>query len=241
MRTHEEPMPKTEVTEEVNYFAVHFRDAEVCLQSARATGLGLREIASLSRASILNFHLALEALQNRIYKQFIDPHLAGLSREPLTRLSYAARWDIAPLLAAAGSTERTNRLKVDREPWQTVIELAEIRNWMVHRKPESLEVTIGGRIFAGEGHAAPTPKNAVWPHTKVPRHPDLLSPSHVDRIKSGVESFVLELTRVVPDLTTEWIWATRQTVKKIMGLRRGEWVKNGVEDAKTRSGSGPKS
>lgn len=130
---------------------------------------GRVEIAMLSRASLLNFHLALEALQNRVYSELVAPRLADFSRLPIERLLYSVKWYIAPLLTVFGAGAPAARFKVNAEPWQTVMELAEIRNAMVHRKAEFL-------------------KDPVWPQTKIPRYPELVKPDQVRRVKKAVDA-----------------------------------------------------
>ena len=89
--------PRAVLTDHVNCFAVHYDDAVRCLKMAAAADQ--KEMASLSRAAILNFHVALEALQNRFYAEFINPKHPALLVSPLDRLPYATRWYLAPVLS----------------------------------------------------------------------------------------------------------------------------------------------
>ena len=208
--------PRTELTERVNYFAVHYEDALACLRAAAAARPA---VAPLCRAAILNFHVALEALQNRIYAEFVDPKHPATILAPLGRLPRMTRWYLAPALLATGKASAVDLFKVDREPWQTVQELVDIRNSMAHRRPESLELTVEGRIFAGEGSpipTRPTDPRSVWPHTRIPRHPDLLTVKHVTRIKEGVDQFVVEVSRVIPAATSDWVSLRVSRVNKII-------------------------
>ena len=209
--------PRTALTEPVNYFAVHYKDALTCLGAA--AGAARSAVAPLCRAAILNFHVALEALQNRIYAEFVDPKHPATLVAPLKRLPRMTRWYLAPALLAAGKASRSDSFKVDREPWQTIQELVDIRNSMAHRRPELLEFVIEGRIFAGEGipiPPCPTPPESVWPHTRIPRHPDLLTAGHVTQIRKRVDEFVVEVSRVIPAATSEWISARVLRVNKII-------------------------
>lgn len=117
---------------ELNYFYMHFKDADYAVRKAQETDHGLAG-SYFSRQAILSTVFASEALINRVLHEFLPDKSLHDSAE---RLSIPEKWLWAPIICTRDHQAPITFSK-SQEPFQSFSELVRIRNEMVHSHANS--------------------------------------------------------------------------------------------------------
>jgi|GEM_PF-2542831 len=187
------------VNVELNFFYMHYRDAEKFLELAEeelAKDKNGRLISYFSRHCLLSTVFASEALINRVYAEFYIGKFDDDTFNTINKLSIQEKWLLAPKFCNAKDITKT--FNKGENVFQTFVELVKIRNSWVHPKP-GIYVN-GERVgiyFSIENEIAPDvkvlPNTKYWPHTKIPLNPFELNAKHARLVFENLNAMIRRL------------------------------------------------
>jgi hypothetical protein len=195
----------TTVKRYVNRFVQCYEDAQRLQQHiARPKGKSFALTAigheTYIRAAALLYIAALEALINRVYSSFIRPEIAECFEGKDGGKSLPEKWMAAPLLAGSATTFRRGA-----DPWQSFVELVQVRNSLVHPKANSEEFA---EVYVGEDEVDFdfSDKEPVYAHTRLPKNTDSWGREDLNKVKKCVDSLVQELQSLMStQVTDRWL------------------------------------
>ena len=199
---------------EVNFFYLHYHDAQKLTEWAEAEGTKLRSL--YARHALLAVVFATEALANRLLNQLPLSKVAAVGIE---RLGIREKWSLIPFLLT-GRPEAREWFDASKEPFQSFAELVQIRNWLAHPKSgEYVAAIYDGRstisVFDEDfdpetERVVPwieTLKGGHWKQTRIPLNPFEWTAQHARVATKVLDSIVEELKEVLGGiLTDEWLW-----------------------------------
>ncbi len=215
---------------EVNFFYLHYHDAEQLVEWAEAEDSKLKSL--YARHALLAVVFASEALVNRLLSRVA---LSKLAAEGVEKLGIREKWSLIPFLVT-GRPEDYGWLDVSREPFQSFIELIKIRNWLAHPKSGEYVAAVHDELSSisllenwnSDQETVKiipwieTLKGGVWKQTKIPLNPFEWTGQHARSALGTLDSIIEELKKVLGQhLADNWLWEidlkkkTDSTVSKI--------------------------
>jgi len=192
---------------ELNFFYLHFRDAQKFQELASEEETKLESF--YSRHAILSTIFAAEALINKIYDDF---YLYDYALDIFDKMSIKEKWIIAPLVCGLKKPV-SKKFNISQEPFQSFAEIIKIRNWYVHPKPDNYvpaQKTSDTISLIGENKNIPwvdTFKGKSWSQTHFPKNPFELNAKHADKATSILIEMIDELLVIFKGVfNKEWLW-----------------------------------
>lgn len=204
MPQHEPIGPHAEVESFLNYVAIYDRLVRRLLaDTPKPPGVEYH-------LGVLQVALALEALLNRLYAEFIFPRLSSRTSNRGRERKAEARWLRAPQLIQ--NLRGLPRRSFDKRqmPYRGLVELIELRNEIAHPRP----FTVTGKLerpFISDGDPNDhLPRRTFWdrqewPVLRIHKHPECVSRSELEMAHHLFLDVIQELSRLTDNLVTlEW-------------------------------------
>lgn len=200
---------------EVNFFYLHYHDAEKLVEWAEAEDSKLKSL--YARHAVLAVVFASEALANRLLSRL---PLSKVAAGGVEKLGIREKWSLIPFLMT-GKPETREWFDTSREPFQSFGELVKIRNWLAHPKSGEYVAAIHDeratiRLLEDfdsdleTGRSIPwieTLKGDAWKQTEIPLNPFEWTGQHARSAIKALDSVVAELKKAIGNLLTDdWLW-----------------------------------
>jgi hypothetical protein len=143
----------------------------------------------------LSLVFAFEALINKILSRY---SLGQVAFEDIEKLSTQDKWKDAPLYCGK-DVPVGKAFDTSRDPFQSFVELIEMRHFLVHPKPghsEPASLTPWTLTVMESNTEVPwieVEPGELWPHTRFPKNPFHLDASHAKRAMDIFKSMFEEL------------------------------------------------
>ena len=193
---------------EINFFYLHFRDAEIFLKLASEEKSKLKSF--YARHTILSSVFAAEALINRLMSQTKLPYKTS---ETIDRMGTVEKWSLIPYLLT-GKPESRDWFDGSRKPFQSFVELIKIRHWLVHPKSgrfveafldESSSITLSES--SKDVPWVETLQGKKWEQTKIPVNPFEIDESHAEKALKAVKEMIALLEKIIiAPINRDWLW-----------------------------------
>ncbi|HTY11506.1 MAG TPA: hypothetical protein VMF88_10580 [Bacteroidota bacterium] len=208
--------PNLEAKIELNFFYVHYRDAEKFLELAEEEFTKDQKgklISYFARHCLLSTVFASEALINKVYSEFYIGKVGDDTFKAIDKLSLPEKWLLAPKFC--GVEVSTKGFDKAGNVFQTFVELVRIRNSWVHPKTGIyLDAQRLGLYISSEDDYAPDLKvlhgKNYWPHTQIPFNPFELSPKHAKLVFQNLNDLIQQLL-VIFDKVFDEEWMEKLT------------------------------
>ena len=156
---------------------------------------------------------SLEALINRVMDEFAKGETRKFFKDKEKSLSILDKyWLVPKLVSESGET-----FDKDGQVWQSLVELARMRNEFVHSKSDRTGYFLAysqteweplNRSNSPEGWEG-REGESLFQTLQIPRDPYSFLPEHVDRIDEATRKIIVELNRLLAGAVTKDSWLTQ--------------------------------
>jgi hypothetical protein len=202
------------------------QDADLLLRLAKSEPYSeMYERTQLSRTSILQYILSLEALINRALAAYLPSAIKEMVLRNEKCFGLKDKWEMLPALVSGDPSKTFDK---SAYPWSHFKELVSLRNDYVHPKSfrptfyrfapsktlDSLQpkdVPKGLTYEDDSGHiSGVTEKTLLYCQTRIPKDPSQVLPEHAERIRTIVDDTVAELNQLMDGIIERDDWLLKE-------------------------------